>query len=190
MKLSLILFALPWVLRFKAWQHKAFAERLKEKDLTVQMKLADDSNGRSYTFKGGKISSASGIHSNPDVVISFKTEALALQLLIPPIDYQAQIDAIKNFNLMAVGPDELVTWFSETVNFMQTVGWEYGTKVDNGETRYVNHTNGGPVYVYVKDGKIVRITPIDFAADDGETWTIKARGKEFSPPGSAAGNRR
>ena len=182
MKLALILYALPWLLRFKALSHQIFRDRLKEKNLTVQFKVADDSFGRSITFKDGKIVSAAGIHPSPDVVISFKSEAIAADLLMPPIDYQAQIDAIKNFNLMAIGPDELTTWFSETVMMSQTVGWEFGTKVENGETRYVNHTNGGPVHVYVKDGKIVRMTPIDFEPDDGETWTVKARGREFSPP--------
>jgi molybdopterin guanine dinucleotide-containing S/N-oxide reductase-like protein len=182
MKLSLILFAFPWILRIKSWVFKAFRERLREQNLIVQMKVADDSMGRYFIFKNGKIQSVSGIHSNPDVCIMFKSAKIGGDLLMPPIDYQARIDAIKNFNLMMIGPDELTTWFSETVMMSQTVGWEYGTAVENGETRYVNNTNGGPVYVYVKDGKIVRITPIDFQVDDGDTWTIKARGKEFSPP--------
>jgi molybdopterin guanine dinucleotide-containing S/N-oxide reductase-like protein len=182
MKLSLILFALPWLLRIQAWRHKEFSKRLKEKNIIVQMKVADDSKGRFYIFNDGKIVSKTGIHSSPDVCISFKSETIANALLTPPINYQAQIDSIKNFNLIAKGPDELLTWFTETIMLSQTVGWEFGTLVENDETRYVNNTNGGPVYVYVKDGKIVRITPIEFQADDGETWTVKARGKEFSPP--------
>ena len=182
MKLSLILYALPWLLRFKAWSHKEFRDRLKEKNLTVQFKVADNSIGRSISIKDGRIISAGSIHPSPDVVISFKSEAIAADLLMLPIDYQAQIDAIKNFNLMAVGPDELITWFSETILMSQTVGWQFGTPVENSEMRYVNQTNGGPVHVYVKDGKIVRMTPIDFQKDDGDTWTVKARGKEFSPP--------
>ena len=32
--------------------------------------------------------------------------------------------------------------------------------------RLTSGTNGGPVFVYVKDGKIVRITPMDLADDD------------------------
>ena len=44
--------------------------------------------------------------------------------------------------------------------------------------RYCNMTNGGPVFVYVKDGKIVRMTPIDLADDDGASWTIEAQGPE------------
>ena len=43
-------------------------------------------------------------------------------------------------------------------------------------------TNGGPLFVYVKDGKILRTTPIVFADDDARPFTIKARGKNFTPP--------
>lgn len=48
--------------------------------------------------------------------------------------------------------------------------------------RYVNGTNGGPVFVYVKDGKIVRMTPIELDEEDAESWTIRAKGKKFTPP--------
>ena len=182
MKLSIILFFLPWMLRIQSLMHKKFRERLKEKNLIVQMKVTDNSVGRSYIFQNGKIISRSGIHSDPDVCIMFKTEKIGFDLLMPPVNYQSRIDAIKNFNLMMEGPDELTSWFSETVMMSQTNHWKYGTPVENGEIRYVNHTNGGPVYVYVKNGKIIRMTPINFSDDDGETWTVKARGKEFSPP--------
>ena len=52
----------------------------------------------------------------------------------------------------------------------------------DGTMRYCNMTNGGPLFVYVKDGKIVRMTPIDLAKDDGASWTIRARGMDFTPP--------
>jgi len=42
-------------------------------------------------------------------------------------------------------------------------------------------TNGGPLHVYVKDGKIIRTNMIEFSDDDPEAWTIEARGKKFSP---------
>ena len=51
-----------------------------------------------------------------------------------------------------------------------------------GVKRYVTGTNGGPVFVYVKDGRILRITPIDFDENDARPWSIKARGKTFTPP--------
>ncbi len=49
---------------------------------------------------------------------------------------------------------------------MQTIGWSYGQDVANGEKRYVNNSNGGPMYVYVKDDKIVCMTPIEFDETD------------------------
>ncbi len=48
--------------------------------------------------------------------------------------------------------------------------------------RFVNGTNGGPVHVYVEDGRIVRIVPIVFDETDAASWTIEARGRRFSPP--------
>ena len=52
----------------------------------------------------------------------------------------------------------------------------------DGTMRYCNMTNGGPVFVYVKDGKIIRMTPIDLAEDDGASWTIEAKGQKLTPP--------
>lgn len=48
--------------------------------------------------------------------------------------------------------------------------------------KLTNGTTGGPVFVYVKDGRIVRITPIEFDEDDAPSWSIEARGKKFTPP--------
>ncbi|MFH0916538.1 MAG: molybdopterin-dependent oxidoreductase [bacterium] len=48
--------------------------------------------------------------------------------------------------------------------------------------RLTNSTTGGPVFVDVKDGKIIRMTPIVFDDNDGESWTIHARGRSFTPP--------
>ena len=57
-----------------------------------------------------------------------------------------------------------------------------GTDMGNGVTRYTNGTNGGPIFVYVKNGKIIRTTPMDLDESDPDSYTIKARGKTFKPP--------
>jgi molybdopterin guanine dinucleotide-containing S/N-oxide reductase-like protein len=50
-------------------------------------------------------------------------------------------------------------------------------------------TVGGPVFVHVKDGKIVHIRPIVFNDEDAPSWSIKARGgKVFTPPRKACIN--
>jgi len=46
----------------------------------------------------------------------------------------------------------------------------------------VNLTNGGPVRVYVKDGKIVRVSSLVFDNSDAASWTIDVNGRKFSPP--------
>ncbi len=42
-------------------------------------------------------------------------------------------------------------------------------------------TTGGPVFVYVQDGRIVRITPMELDSADADSWKIEARGRTFSP---------
>jgi anaerobic selenocysteine-containing dehydrogenase len=48
--------------------------------------------------------------------------------------------------------------------------------------KLTNGTTGGPVFVYVQDGRIVRITPMEFDDSDAASWTIEARGRRFQPP--------
>ena len=182
MGMSFILYFLKWFLRIACWRSPEFAKRFREKNLIAQFKIADDSDGRYIIIKDGKITSKAGFNPDAQVSIIFKDQRTAKELLMPPIDHQKKIDAIKNFNLMMIGAEEEANWFAEVVLEAGRIGWRWGTDVGHGEVRYTNHTNGGPVFVYVKDQKIVRMTPIDFTDDDAGTWTIEARGRKFSPP--------
>ena len=51
-----------------------------------------------------------------------------------------------------------------------------------GTRRLTNLTTGGPVHVDVEDGQIVRIIPLQLDENDGPTFTIHARGRDFTPP--------
>ncbi len=51
-----------------------------------------------------------------------------------------------------------------------------------GTRRLTNLTTGGPVHVDVEDGRIVRIIPLQLDDSDGPTFTIQARGRDFTPP--------
>jgi len=46
---------------------------------------------------------------------------------------------------------------------------------------YTNLTNGGPVQVYVKDGRIIRVRPLVLNDKDAASWTIDVKGRQFSP---------
>ena len=181
MALKAILAALPQLLGLSAKRFREQAEEMKRHDAVVQIQLKDGSIGRSYHFSGGKISSQAGVRAECDVRIIFKDVATAVRLLTPPIDRAEAVHAAKNFYLLQIGPDHLVQWFHRLINNMTTLGLQYGTPMPDGATRYTHNDNGGPTFVYVKGGRIVRITPIDLEDKDAESWTIEARGKKFTP---------
>ncbi|MDA0239677.1 MAG: molybdopterin-dependent oxidoreductase [Proteobacteria bacterium] len=181
-KFSVILWGLRQLLRITAWRYPEFRERLKEQSFTANIKTKDGKTGRSFTFKNGQLSSKGGVAAVADVELIFKNAAIGADLLMPPINQLDQINALKDFNLSMEGPDELTSWFAQTIMLTQTIGWKYGVDMGGGVTRYTNMTNGGPVFLYVKDNKLIRMTPISFDETDPEPWTIEARGKKFTPP--------
>src|SRR4030095_13750224 len=128
------------------------------------------------------ITSGFGLRKDVDVTVAFKNAALGARLLMPPIDWLEQINAQKEFALTVEGDDGLANWFAQTVMMSQSVGLKFGTPMPDGSTRYCNMSNGGPLFVYVKDGKSIRTTPIDFDDRDGASWTIRARGIDLTPP--------
>ena len=182
MKFNLILWGLSWMFRVSAWRYPAFRARLRERNLVVQIRCEDGSAGRYLIFEDGRVRSVSGIHDAPTVSLVFKTAAIGARLLMPPIDQREQIDALKNFLVRLEGPDEDGLWFAQTVMAALSAGWRVGRRMKDGTTRFCTMTNGGPLFVYVRDGEILRTTPITFDSNDPGTWTIKARGREFTPP--------
>ncbi|MCL4801494.1 MAG: molybdopterin-dependent oxidoreductase [Burkholderiales bacterium] len=179
---SLLLYGILKTLRHKARRHPHFARRLAERDFTAQIRTFDGAVARYYAFRAGSIESKRGLHPSPDITISVASAALGARLFTPWVDQLERIEAMKNFDFKADGPDELVVWFTQTLSMLRSLEWEYGTDIGDGTRRYVTNTNGGPLFVYVKDGKIVRLTPIEFGDDDAQPWTISARGKRFTPP--------
>ena len=181
MKFSIILYAIVWLFRLTAWRYPRFRAHLKEKNFTAQFRTLDGSVGRWFKFQNGRVTSGAGIKPDAEVCMIFRTAELAAKLLMPPVDNLQQINAIKNFQLDMQGPDELSVWFTQTIMMTQTIGWKYGTPMGDGVMRYTNGSNGGPMFVYVKDGKILRTTPMDFDEEDPQPWSIEARGQTFTP---------
>ncbi|HEY4737125.1 MAG TPA: pyrogallol hydroxytransferase large subunit, partial [Xanthobacteraceae bacterium] len=181
-RFQLILLGLAQLLRYTAWRHPAFRARLKERNLVAQIKARDEEIGRWFAIRNGRVTSGAGVRADADVTLAFKNAALGVSLLMPPINWLDQINAQKDFKLTVEGPEDLTNWFAQAIMMSQSVGLRIGTRLAGGTMRYCNMTNGGPVFVYVRDGKIVRMTPIDFSDDDPPPWTIEARGMKFTPP--------
>ena len=53
------------------------------------------------------------------------------------------------------------------------------------EQVFTSCTNGGPIFVHVKEGKVIRICPLVFDKDDAASWTINVKNNQFSPPRKA-----
>jgi len=181
MRLKATLIALPRVFALKASSNKEFREHLSSRDCVVQFRVADNSVMRHLIFKGGKVTTAEGMHDAPDMVMQFKDVDTAVTLMTPPVNYGELIHAAKNFKVIVMGPDDVAGWFTQLANRLDTDGTKYGEPMKDGSHRYTQMTNGGPLHVYVKDGKILRTNMIEFAEDDPQPWTIEARGKKFSP---------
>lgn len=182
MKLTFILFCLALLFRYARWRNAEFRDRIKTKNLRVQIRTQDGKQGRLYIFKDGKVSSKAGVHADAEFSLIFKTAAAAARLLMPPINQLEQIEALKNFLFHPEGSDEDTVWFAQTVMTAISTGWKDGTEAGDGTTRFCTVTNGGPLFVYVKDGKIVRTTPISFDETDAASWSLEAHGKTFTPP--------
>jgi trimethylamine-N-oxide reductase (cytochrome c) len=182
---TIILLGLEKLMNFTARRNSSFRKRLKERNLIAQIKLQDNSQGRTFVFQDGKVKSRSGIHPNPEITISYSSAEVAVRLMRPHRSQLEQINAMKNFQIGLEGPDELTSWFMETLSLMLSAGLSYGMDMGDGVRRYTSNTNGGPVFVYVKEGKIIRVTPIEFEKKDAEPWTIEARERRFTPPRKA-----
>jgi len=179
--LKIILFGLTHILRRAIKKFPSARKHAGTRRCIAQIKLKDDSIGRFYTIENGRVSSAAGIHANPDVIMCFEDLETALTFLKPGVSQAEVIHAAKNFRVVMLGRDELVVWFMQLLNMTQSGGWQFGVKMKDGTTRFTTNTNGGPLFVYVRDDKIVRMTPIDLDEDDAESYAITARGKTFKP---------
>ncbi|MCC2108934.1 MAG: pyrogallol hydroxytransferase large subunit, partial [Hyphomicrobiales bacterium] len=179
-----VLWGVAQAMRAAALAFPAFRAKIAERDALVSIETRDAGVGRWYRFSRGRISSGAGPAYRADVRLLFKDSETGLRLLTPPMRHFDYINAIKMFKLDIVGEDEATRWFTEVASLMMSAHWSFGEKLSNGETRYVNDTNGGPVFVYVKDAKIVRMTPIEFESEEAAKgrWSISARGKTFTPP--------
>ncbi|QTA81122.1 Molybdopterin oxidoreductase [Desulfonema limicola] len=188
--LKTMLSGMKYVLLFKKFTDPLFRKILKQKNCKAQIRLKDNSLAYSFIFYNNKISFGNKPINDADVSVIFRNASSAAILVTAPFDHLKQINAMKNFQIDIEGSDEYAVWFMQILGILKKVGLNpcYGTPMGRGVTRYTNNTNGGPVFVYVKDGKIIRITPIEFDEKDAKPWTIKARGKSFTPPSKGTVN--
>jgi anaerobic selenocysteine-containing dehydrogenase len=181
-KLPVILFGVTQRLKHAARRNPDCKARLKEHNFIAQIMTRDEQIGRWIAFSNGEVTSGSGLHEKPGIKLIFNNAEIAASLLTPPINWPALISAQKDLVLAVEGEERLTNWFAQTLMMSQSAGLQYGRELRRGVTRYCNMTSGGPVFVDVKDGKIIRLTPIELIDEDGASPTIEAKGLKFALP--------
>src|SRR5947209_19223979 len=94
MKFRVILWGMAQLLKYAAWRYPVFRARLKERNLVAQFKARDEEIGRWFAIRHGRITSGAGLRSDAQVTVAFKNAALGADLLMPPIDWLDQINAL------------------------------------------------------------------------------------------------
>ena len=152
--------------------------------MTAQIKVRGDLYGRTFTFINGKVSSANGVNNDADISIVFRDTRSAVQLMTDPANNLKQINAMKNFVVDVEGKDDDAIWFMQTMKMLQQLRAKpvYGIPMGKDVVRYVNNTNGGPVFVYVKKGRIIRITPSNSTTRMPTPGPSRPVAKSLPPP--------
>ena len=132
---SALLFSLDKLIRMAAGKYPAYREKIGEMEVIAQFKLRDNSQGRIITFAGGKVSSKTGIHADPDVVISFEDAATAVRLFKPGRSMLDFISAAKAFQVETMGSDEQVVRVTEIMNMLFHLDVDDGIDVGKGVKR-------------------------------------------------------
>ncbi|MDR0622488.1 MAG: molybdopterin-dependent oxidoreductase [Deltaproteobacteria bacterium] len=163
-------------------RYPKYQELLASVDFTVQLKIRDGSYGRWYKFVGGRVETGTNLLLHPEVNMTFESPLDMANTLDPFRDRLTVISALKTARTLAIGEEKYIVQFVRILNGAMDSWIEYGTPMPDGTTRYTSNSNGGPLFVYVKDDKIIRITPMELGDDDPDPWTIEARGRKLTPP--------
>jgi molybdopterin guanine dinucleotide-containing S/N-oxide reductase-like protein len=180
-RLRVLLFGMPRFLSVTAALRPEFKARLAERNLKAWIGLMDGSVGRIIEIQQGRVSSRPGGPEGCQVRMAFRDADTALVFLSHKQDYGKIVFAGKNFKVVMSGDDDAQVWFAQTMQMSQSVHLTMGESLPGGIKRYTTCTNGGPLFVYVKDGKILRLTPIDLDEHDAPSWEFEARGRRFKP---------
>src|SRR5271157_4602272 len=116
------LLGLEKMLKIQACRNIEIKELMKQKNCCIQIRLKDKSQGRYFIFNDGNVRSKNGIHPHPDATLIFYDAEIAAKLMMPmhtPLD---QLNAMKNFKIVAEGPDELTMWFTRLTNLLVNIG--------------------------------------------------------------------
>ena len=96
----------------KASSSADFKKKISEKNCTVQIKTADNTIGRYFTFNNGGVTSTGGVTANPAAAMVWKDAATAFKVLASGDDAKG-MEAFQDGSLKLEGDAETALWFTE-----------------------------------------------------------------------------
>lgn len=111
MKFQLLLFILGRKIKKRIKNDPDYKKKAAEKNCIIQIKTADNSKGRYYTFNDGEMKSTKGIADNPTVSLVWKDAATAFAILSSG-DAAKNMEALKDGSLKLEGDGAAALWFT------------------------------------------------------------------------------
>ena len=119
MKLEVLL----WITAVRMGQlsrrHRVFRQRLKGKDLVIQMSVANSNVTRYFSIANGRIVSQVGTHDEPSLTLHFANEKAAYHVIKSAVrDNRWWVRAMKDKRLLVKGDLGHLTWFMEIYTYL------------------------------------------------------------------------
>ena len=109
MKFQILLYFLGKKIKSRIKSDPEFKKKCAEKNCTVQIKTADNSRGRYYTFANGDVTTEKGIAAKADVALVWKDAKIGFQALKSGQTMQA----LQSGDLKLDGDGATALWFAD-----------------------------------------------------------------------------
>ncbi len=112
MKFKILLYVLGRKIKSKLKKDSEFKKKIAEKSCTVQIKTADNSMGRYYTFKDGDLTTGSGVSPDTDVSLVWTDAKIAFEVLSSG-SQDKSMKALQDGSLKLEGDGAVALWFTD-----------------------------------------------------------------------------
>jgi hypothetical protein len=117
-KFKILLWLFTHILRRQIKSNPDFANYIRTKKLTFQIRTASGS-GRYFVIKDGDIKSHAGLTASPQFTLSFKDEQAGFQILSAKESQAAFIRGVGSKALVISGDFQEVAWFQGLTAYLQ-----------------------------------------------------------------------
>lgn len=117
MRLTLLLFALGWILKIASLGSKKFKRYISKTDVRILIRTESGKHARLFRFNKGQVSSRGGNHAAFDVALTFKDAVTGFAVLTSK-QKDASFNAAAEGKLKIEGMSFYAQWFEDGTNLI------------------------------------------------------------------------